>query len=119
MPLMEGKSAPERLAFSEYRENEGDLSINKWEYTKVCLRSPAWKLIYTYVPSRESSYELYNLKADPLESQNLIEIEKKQFKKLRAELMKWIRRPKIETTPLVKALESETKRRLRSLGYLQ
>ena len=48
-------------------------------------RKGDWKVIYHYIPSKESEdshYQLYNLKADPFESSNLASSNPEQLKKL-------------------------------------
>jgi arylsulfatase A-like enzyme len=77
-----------------------------------------WKLIYEQ-SSYGVKYELYNLRNDPREKHNLVDIEKGQFEFLKARLEEWMNRPKPDITPLTKPLDEETKEKLKSLGYLQ
>jgi len=93
----------ESYAFSEFED-------------KKSIRSPEWKLIYT---SNSEEYELYNLKEDPQELNNLADIEKDQFKLMKEKLEEWVSREKENISSLTKPLDEETKEKLRSLGYLQ
>jgi arylsulfatase A-like enzyme len=77
-----------------------------------------WKLIYE-TSEYGARYELYNLKNDPGELTDLVDIEKEQFKVLKARLEEWMNRPKPNIISSAKPLDEETKKRLKSLGYLQ
>lgn len=118
LPLIKGENIYSTYAFSEHKENKGDLSAGDWIYTKLSIRTLEWKLFYTYT-LQSKEYELYNLKADPQELHNLVEIEKKQFKFLKVKLEEWMSRPKPNITSLTISLDDDTKERLRGLGYLQ
>jgi choline-sulfatase len=118
LSLIKGKDNLPDYAFSEHKENDGDLSTGAPVFTKLSIRSSVWKFIYTYGPHGEE-YELYNLKNDSQELNNLANLEKEQFKFLKAKLEEWMNRAKPEITSLAKPLDKETKERLKSLGYLQ
>jgi arylsulfatase A-like enzyme len=119
LPLVNGRSIHSTYAFSEHKENINDLSTGSWIYTKISVRSPEWKLIYTYDPQGKEEYELYNLKNDTQELNNLVDIEEERFQFLRTKLEEWMNRPRPKITPLTKSLDEKTKERLKSLGYLQ
>ena len=73
VPLMEGKSIPERALFWEFNYNKA-------------VRKGDWKLVLgepTY------AWELYNLKDDPTESNNLYGINQEVFLKLRTLQLQW------------------------------
>ncbi|MDO8602293.1 MAG: sulfatase [Candidatus Omnitrophota bacterium] len=83
----------------------------------VALRGKQWKLIHSY---RSNSWKLYNLKADPKESHNLVNSNPADFKRLKNVLENLINK----ITPLSAAkigpeLTEEQKARLMSLGYAQ
>ena len=125
LSLIQGlKAQIMRYAFSEVRENIEDefgnpyTSTGEWSYTKFSIRGNDYKLMRT-LDSHGERYQLYNLKTDPQELNNLVEIEKEQFEFLKAKLEEWMNRPKPDITPLTKSLDEDTKDRLRSLGYLQ
>jgi arylsulfatase A-like enzyme len=80
------------------------------------IRTPEWKLIYNIGLDK---YELYNLKIDPEEITNLVDIDKEKFIFLKTKLEKWMNRPKPNIIPPTKPLDENTKRNLRYLGYLQ
>lgn len=99
MPLiLKGKEYPSPLAFSD-----------------ICVvRTEGWKLIYY-----EDNYQLYNLKEDPQELNNLIDVEREKFNFLKEKLDNWRKqaKPKRDTKP--HPLAEEEKERLKSLNYLQ
>ncbi len=80
------------------------------------IRTEDWKLIY-YL--NKDKYELYNLKSDPQEQHNLVDLEKEEFKFLQTKLEKWMRRVGAKKPFLSRPLDEETKQKLRSLGYMQ
>jgi len=80
------------------------------------VRTADWKLVYDL---SKRTYELYNLKNDPGETNNLIETEKDMFKLLKKKLEEWQARPRPRLIKAAKPLNEETKKRLRNLGYLQ
>jgi arylsulfatase A-like enzyme len=83
---------------------------------KQSIRTNEWKLICG-PHFHKNRWELYNLKNDPRELNNLIEIEKEKFIFLKEKLDNWKKQAKvIPKKPL--SLTEEDKERLRSLGYL-
>lgn len=118
LPIISGNQSDTQPAFSEHQEKEGDIKDGAWVYTKFSVRLDDWKLIYTFGP-RENGYSLYNLKNDPREMNNLSELEEVQFESLKEKLDTWIKRSRINIVPLEKPLEDRTKKKLRTLGYLQ
>ena len=77
------------------------------------IRTEEWKLICD-----GDNRQLYNLKKDPQELNNLIDVEKEKFIFLKEKLDNWKRqaKPKIHTKSM--PLTEEEKQRLKSLGYL-
>ncbi|MCC6748451.1 MAG: sulfatase-like hydrolase/transferase [Deltaproteobacteria bacterium] len=73
VPQLVGKSDPDQAAFSEV-------------HTKKTVRVGSWKLIHDY---RRSTYELYDLAADPRERTNLIGRRPKEAARLKARLHVW------------------------------
>lgn len=65
-------------------------------------------MIYTHGPDN-NRLELYNLKTDPQELVNLVDIEKDKFRILKSELEKWMIRPKPNIIPLRKQLGEQGK----------
>jgi len=89
--------------------------LSPYVFSENCvIRTEEWKFI-----EGDKGPELYNLKKDPQELDNLIDIEKEKFIFLKEKLENWRKqaRPKGETKP--QPLTEEQKQRLRSLGYLQ
>lgn len=85
-------------------------------YAGNCIRTEEWKLIHNL---NYKKYELYNLKDDPQELNNLASIEKEQFALLKQKLDDFTE----ESVALEKIarpiLDKETKEKLKSLGYAQ
>jgi len=108
LPIIFGRVNNKIYAFSEICDGEG-LDLKS-------IRTEEWKLIHNL---NTNKYELYNLKNNPEETINLVEIQKEQFESLKTELEEWMDRPKPNIIPLTSSLEAETKKRLKSLGYLQ
>jgi len=80
-----------------------------------CIRNNDWKLISSYLGNNE--YELYNLKHDPQELNNLVSVEIEKFAYLKQKLDRYKQLVKNrEPKPI---LDKETKERLESLGYVQ
>ncbi|OIO61949.1 hypothetical protein AUJ83_03800 [Candidatus Woesearchaeota archaeon CG1_02_33_12] len=106
-------------AFSEHWQTIGEFfSSNEVLHSQFSIRSTDWKLIVT-IRNNESGYQLYNLKKDPQELNNLADIEKDQFKLMKEKIEEWMSREKENISSLTKPLDEETKEKLRSLGYLQ
>jgi arylsulfatase A-like enzyme len=61
--------------------------------------------------------ELYDLKNDPGELNNLAAIEREMTEDLGRRLIRWLREKKVETFEVTLDNDPETQRRLRSLGY--
>lgn len=82
-----------------------------------CIRTGDWKLIYSNYRDKKG-YELYNLKDDPKELNNLVLIEKEKFVLLKQKLdeYKWAT---LKNKITDSSLDKETKERLQALGYLQ
>jgi arylsulfatase A-like enzyme len=110
--ILKDKHYPSRTIFSEVFL-VGDNS--KPRFTSV--REGDWKLIYD---SLLEKYELYNLKNDPSELINLAEIEKIKCGSLKQRLNEHAKCYAAIQVPIaIQSLDEETKRQLRSLGYIQ
>jgi arylsulfatase A-like enzyme len=108
----EGVSLVPLIQKGEYRVKHSFSEIEKIK----CVRIKNWKLIYNI---DKNKYELYNLKDDPKELKNLVNIEKEKLKFLNNELHKWLKKTKLNIVEQKQSLDEETKRSLRSLGYIQ
>ncbi len=92
------------------------MGFNMESMMRISLRTQNWKLIFT---PKENKYELYNLKDGLKELNNLASSEKEQFEILKEKLISYIRqiKPPIKKRRVI--LDEESKKRLRSLGYLR
>jgi len=79
------------------------------------IRTDRWKLIY----SESNKYELYDLKNDPKELNNIINIADEQFKLLKQELNNWFDKINPIALEEITPIDKTTREKLKSLGYLQ
>lgn len=115
LPLVLGKKQDGGLyAFSECRHNFCNMRS---------IRTEDWKLIfYAFLNPKEERYrwELFNLKNDPRESTNLIQLEQNKFESLKQKLRDWMKRTRSPSPGQTSSpLDEETKKRLKNLGYVQ
>ncbi|MDD5506593.1 MAG: sulfatase-like hydrolase/transferase, partial [Candidatus Omnitrophica bacterium] len=83
---------------------------------KLAVRVKNWKLIYD---QDSKQYELYDLKSDPKELNNLVFKEREQFKLLKNKLDSRLKQIQYDPRKKNKViLDKESQQRLRSLGYL-
>lgn len=84
LPLLEQKQIKKRCLFWHYPHygNQGGSPAS-------AVRNGDWKLIHWYEHDR---YELFNLKNDISEKNNLLTYESKKAKKLKKELAKWLKK---------------------------
>lgn len=105
--ILQNKGRISRHVLSEYFEGTS---------FKFAIRKEEWKLIY----NNENNYELYNLKNDPQELDNLVLSEKEKFEFLKQILGEYIDETvntRREKTKIF--LEEDEKEQLKSLGYIQ
>ena len=86
------------------------------------IRTDEWKLIHIPHPEQDI-YELYNLKNDPFEKNNLIGMETEIAESLKQNLFLWMDKKSIhfkevKSEPYSKKDEQKVKERLRALGYI-
>ncbi|HEV2853568.1 MAG TPA: sulfatase [Thermoanaerobaculia bacterium] len=87
------------------------------------VQEPAWKLVFNSggkrsraATSSTGGFELYNLKEDPLEARNLAAVHPEEVRRLRRDLVAWMR--KARSMGDDEEGDPETERALRALGYL-
>ncbi len=80
----------------------------------ICIRTAEWKLI---INENNKKYELYNLKDDPEEKNNLYGIEKEKVRELKEILKKYYSFEKQQKTAEEPDIDEEVARRLKDLGY--
>ncbi len=123
---------PERAIFSETCASID----NPYNIIIVSLRLEEWKLIVYYLSegvdklldlervhpeeiySEKQIYKLYNLKKDPHELVNLVNVEKEQFSILKAKLKNRLSHQRLNKTHFSKPLDEKIRDLLKSLGYL-
>ena len=112
VPLLRGQDGDFRLAFSEAGE--------KPRYYRS-VQDGTWKLVLGVGGRRPrpvagpSGLELYHLASDPLETRNVAAVHPEELRRLRRELMGWVRsRPGRHAG---QEEDEETLKALRALGY--
>jgi arylsulfatase A-like enzyme len=105
--FLRGQDGPDfRLAFSEAGE--------KPRYFRS-VQDGAWKLVLGMGGRRPSGLELYDLASDPHETRNVATLHPEELRRLRRELMGWVRnRPGRHAG---QEEDEETLKALRALGY--
>ena len=117
LSLMKGKNKKAfTYAFSEHQEFEQDSCLGEWLFSKFCVRTSEFKLIYTVKPDSEE-YELYNLKEDPGEMNNIIDRDTERASFLKQKLVAWASREKPDMTPEIKKIDEKTKKKIICVGF--
>jgi arylsulfatase A-like enzyme len=95
-------------------------------FQKIAIIKGDWKLIRTTITSdkKEYKYELYNLKLDKLEQDDLYIEEEMVVRELETDLKKYIKQKRKVAVPEAETEKSESERaeelkELKSLGYVQ
>jgi arylsulfatase A-like enzyme len=129
MPEYDGKSLVDlmtvanghgsRTTYLERRDYPDEMRIKSLdEYGKgreYAIRTDDWKLVLKELEDNE----LYNLKADPLETNNLISVEPDIAKSLVDSVYRWIADGSVNANTVKSNLDAETLKQLKSLGYIR
>jgi len=90
--------------------------LDNWNTLRAVI-TPKWKYIYDY---KDNAEKLYDITSDPMELNDLAEIETTQLKHLKERLFNWeSHAKKYPTTKLSPKLSPEEKEKLKNLGYIQ
>ena len=90
-----------------------ELDINSILKTII---TPEWKYIYNY---RDKTEQLYNIKSDPLEQNNLVDENLSQLNTLKEQLFDWVSTSKkYSPTSILLPMSQKDRERLEALGYL-
>jgi arylsulfatase A-like enzyme len=121
-PCFRGKPLPPKPVFAEsghayYPQYVPNRKLNKiaGRFRAVVLGD--WKLIWTPFQTRELTWELYNLREDPHETENLYRPDHPDFAQLKTHLDAWLA-PSDYTRPASEFSE-EDRKILRELGYIK
>jgi len=98
------------------KKNNVPLYAYSEHLNRKAIRTKEWKLIYD---ENNKQYELYSLKDDPRELNNLVPLEKEQFVLLKQKLDDFSKQGKPAGVNAGFILDKDAKERLRSLGYVQ
>jgi arylsulfatase A-like enzyme len=106
-----------RLAFAEVKEAEDDLSTGHWQFTKVAVRSPDFKLVATFSRGPDL-FELFDLRREPFERGALTPgLQPGPRRDLLEALDRFLRRPR-KGAARRNDLDERARRALESLGYV-
>jgi arylsulfatase A-like enzyme len=119
-PLLRGGD-PEPSADAAFRQAFSEAGRRPNLYHSV--QEPVWKLVFNSggqrsraAASATGGFELYDLAADPLEMHNLAAAKPEEVRRLRRDLVAWMR--KAVSMGDEEEGDAETERALRALGYL-
>lgn len=108
---MLGKSALKKKLVNEYMYTE----LDRKALLKAII-TPEWKYIYNY---KNKTNQLYNIKTDPNELNNLADKKVKQCNQLKEQLLYWAVTSKTyPTKSQVFEISQEEKEKLEAMGYL-
>jgi arylsulfatase A-like enzyme len=109
-PLLRGEPGTPEGIISETGRGGGNGTLRYWRG----LRTDRWKLVYARRGADER-FELYDLRDDPLEQNDVISAKPAVFERMKAELL----RPPFRTSaPSQAHIDPETVEALRALGYV-
>jgi len=123
VPCMRGEPQPPRPVFAEageawYPELSRRRLRNDVAGRPRAVTWEGWKLVWTPFQGPDLAWELYDLEADPGETQNLYRPDHPRLAELRAALEAWMARaPRDEAEP--PAPSAAEREALRELGYLE
>ncbi|UCC39774.1 MAG: tetratricopeptide repeat protein [Candidatus Aminicenantes bacterium] len=109
IPLMQGKELTETE--ESYAETYFPLISNGWSELKA-IRTDDWKYIQAPIP------ELYDLKNDPKELNNLFAADDKLALNLKKRLLEMEEKTSLPQKPSVRRLTQEAQEKLKALGYI-
>jgi arylsulfatase A-like enzyme len=107
------------VRFDAWRKRWPELDFSRFDRTFTSIRSPQWKLIVT----SDGGRELYDLQRDPGETVNLAQDHEETAATLEAHLDVWrmemqAAMPAITGNEEPPPMDEETRKKLRSLGYI-
>ena len=90
--------------------------LDNWNTLRAVI-TPKWKYIYDY---KDNAEKLYDITSDPMELNDLAEIETTQLRHMKERLFSWeSHAKKYPTTKLSPKISLEEKEKLKELGYIQ
>lgn len=89
MPLIRGEKVPEWPAFTETTPGGYQATPEMMKTRIRAMRTSEWKLIHTHGPGVDT-YELYNLKTDPREYQDVVDDHPEVVDAMRKALHQWV-----------------------------
>lgn len=100
-------------------KDTSDYSFSELDTNRILktIMTPEWKYIYNY---QDKTEQLYNIKSDPLELNNLVDKKTKQRNQLKEQLFNWVSNSKkypIKRQPI--QLSPKEIEKLKGLGYIQ
>jgi arylsulfatase A-like enzyme len=122
-PYFQGMAMPQQAVFAECGKSYFPNLIRGRTRFDIDGRFRAvwkgdWKLIWTPFAPAGQEYQLYNLKQDPDEREDLAAQAQKKVRELRGELAAWMKRQTADSKPRREPSQEEYDA-LRSLGYVE
>jgi arylsulfatase A-like enzyme len=124
IPCLEGESLEARPVFAESGHSFYFDHVNRRQRNDVAGRFRAvildgWKLVLTPFLPDEEAWELFDLRRDPHEEENLFRDDHSEFRRLRSHLGKWLERGRETEADSAISTEADDQEALRSLGYIE
>lgn len=117
---MEGKSLLSLIKKGAGQFDTYAFSESSYKPSPVCIRSQDWKLIYNRnSKSKSRELELYNLKDDPQELNNLVDLRSEMVNSLAKRLGEWNRTARTYSLGSKQNISQHEKEKLKSLGYVE
>ncbi|MDX1583647.1 MAG: hypothetical protein R3338_08610, partial [Thermoanaerobaculia bacterium] len=112
VPIPEGMEGTPVLPLTPERQ----LVFAQYGNSRYMVRSDRWKLVESF---DEKKLELYDLRHDPAEKENLADARPEIVDRYRRELRRWLqKRDPVESVSSPVRLDDEEIERLKALGYL-
>jgi len=106
-----------RLKETLLRKDTSEYNFAELKSTIKTIMTPEWKYIYNY---RNKTEQLYNIKSDSLELNNLVDKETRQRNQLKEQLFNWVSHSrKYSTKKNPFQLSPKEKENLKGLGYIK
>ncbi len=124
VPCLEGDSLEARPVFAESGHSFYFDHVSRRQRNDVAGRFRAvildgWKLVLTPFLPDEEAWELFDLRRDPHEEENLFRADHPEFRRLRSLLGKWLERGRETEANSPISADADDQEALRSLGYIE
>jgi len=124
VPCLRGEPLPEQPVFAESGHSYFPDLVRRRVRHDISGRFRAvvrgdWKLIWTPYRPGDDAYELYDVRNDPAETQNLYDPKHPAAAQLEGDLRSWLARAEGEPTPPEESVDPRDLEALRAMGYIE